>query len=241
MTQLSRREFATLAAAAAAAPFAIGQTPSAAAALTAKELVDRITAADRRAVEGRDRRRPQDRRSLDGGDRHRHDGHGVARGAAAGRRGRRQRRRLEPADVLRQGRRAHAPGAARPGRWTAGRTAPGDPASSACCGAARPGVRGQERVHRHAQARRRASLRPLETARARSAGRRPGPGHGLDEASGGRRSAALRHPADDRRRRWSRRSARASASTAACASSAIRRRACAGSACCPARRRSRRR
>jgi putative NIF3 family GTP cyclohydrolase 1 type 2 len=44
MTQLSRREFATLAAAAAAAPFAIGQAPSAAAALTAKDLLDRITA-----------------------------------------------------------------------------------------------------------------------------------------------------------------------------------------------------
>jgi len=44
MTQLSRREFATLAAAAAAAPFAFGQDPSAAAGLTAKELLDRITA-----------------------------------------------------------------------------------------------------------------------------------------------------------------------------------------------------
>jgi len=45
MTQLSRREFATLAAAAAAAaPFAFGQEPSAAAGLTAKELLDRITA-----------------------------------------------------------------------------------------------------------------------------------------------------------------------------------------------------
>ncbi len=43
MTQLSRREFTTLAAAAAAAPFALGQTASAAA-LTAKELLDRITA-----------------------------------------------------------------------------------------------------------------------------------------------------------------------------------------------------
>jgi putative NIF3 family GTP cyclohydrolase 1 type 2 len=44
MTQLSRREFATLAAAAAAAPFAFGQNPSAAAGLTAKALLDRITA-----------------------------------------------------------------------------------------------------------------------------------------------------------------------------------------------------
>jgi putative NIF3 family GTP cyclohydrolase 1 type 2 len=45
MTQLSRREFAALAAAAAAAaPFAFGQEPSAAAALTAKDLLDRITA-----------------------------------------------------------------------------------------------------------------------------------------------------------------------------------------------------
>ena len=43
MTQLSRREFAALTAAAAAAPFALGTTPSAAA-LTAKELLDRITA-----------------------------------------------------------------------------------------------------------------------------------------------------------------------------------------------------
>jgi putative NIF3 family GTP cyclohydrolase 1 type 2 len=43
MTQLSRREFTTLTAAAAAAPFALGQSPSAAA-LTAKELIDRITA-----------------------------------------------------------------------------------------------------------------------------------------------------------------------------------------------------
>jgi putative NIF3 family GTP cyclohydrolase 1 type 2 len=43
MTQLSRREFAALTAAAAAAPFAFGQTPSAVA-LTAKELIDRITA-----------------------------------------------------------------------------------------------------------------------------------------------------------------------------------------------------
>ena len=43
MTQLSRREFAALTAAAAAAPFAFGETPSAAA-LTAKELLDRITA-----------------------------------------------------------------------------------------------------------------------------------------------------------------------------------------------------
>ena len=42
MTHLSRREFTTLAAAAAAAPFAPGQTASAA--LTAKELIDRITA-----------------------------------------------------------------------------------------------------------------------------------------------------------------------------------------------------
>jgi putative NIF3 family GTP cyclohydrolase 1 type 2 len=44
MTQLSRREFATLAAAAAGASFAFGQEPPAAAALTAKELLDRITA-----------------------------------------------------------------------------------------------------------------------------------------------------------------------------------------------------
>ncbi len=43
MTQLSRREFAVLTAAAAAAPFAFGEAPSAAA-LTAKELLDRITA-----------------------------------------------------------------------------------------------------------------------------------------------------------------------------------------------------
>ena len=43
MTRLSRREFTTLAAAAAASPFALGQTASAAA-LTAKELIDRITA-----------------------------------------------------------------------------------------------------------------------------------------------------------------------------------------------------
>jgi putative NIF3 family GTP cyclohydrolase 1 type 2 len=43
MTQLSRREFAVLTAAAAAAPFALGQA-SAAAAETAKELIDRITA-----------------------------------------------------------------------------------------------------------------------------------------------------------------------------------------------------
>ena len=43
MTQFSRREFTTLTAAAAAAPFALGTTPSAAA-LTAKELLDRITA-----------------------------------------------------------------------------------------------------------------------------------------------------------------------------------------------------
>ena len=43
MTQLSRREFTTLTAAAAAAPFALGQAASAAA-LTAKELIDRITA-----------------------------------------------------------------------------------------------------------------------------------------------------------------------------------------------------
>jgi putative NIF3 family GTP cyclohydrolase 1 type 2 len=44
MTPLSRREFATLAAGAVVAPVAFGQTPSAAATLTAKELVDRITA-----------------------------------------------------------------------------------------------------------------------------------------------------------------------------------------------------
>jgi putative NIF3 family GTP cyclohydrolase 1 type 2 len=43
MTHLSRREFTTLAAAAAAAPFALGQAGSAAA-LTARELIDRITA-----------------------------------------------------------------------------------------------------------------------------------------------------------------------------------------------------
>ena len=43
MTQLSRREFTTLTAAAAVAPFALGQAASAAA-LTAKELIDRITA-----------------------------------------------------------------------------------------------------------------------------------------------------------------------------------------------------
>ena len=43
MTHLSRREFTTLAAAAASAPFALGRTASAAA-LTAKELIDRITA-----------------------------------------------------------------------------------------------------------------------------------------------------------------------------------------------------
>ena len=43
MTRFSRREFTTLAAAAAAAPFALGRTPSAAV-LTAKELIDRITA-----------------------------------------------------------------------------------------------------------------------------------------------------------------------------------------------------
>ena len=44
MTQLSRREFAALAAGAAAAPFALTQTPAAAAALTARELLERITA-----------------------------------------------------------------------------------------------------------------------------------------------------------------------------------------------------
>jgi putative NIF3 family GTP cyclohydrolase 1 type 2 len=43
MTRLSRREFAALTAAAAAAPFAFGEAPSAAA-LTAKDLIDRITA-----------------------------------------------------------------------------------------------------------------------------------------------------------------------------------------------------
>jgi putative NIF3 family GTP cyclohydrolase 1 type 2 len=43
MTQLSRREFASLAAAAAGAPFAFGQAPTAAA-LTARELLERITA-----------------------------------------------------------------------------------------------------------------------------------------------------------------------------------------------------
>jgi len=43
MTQLSRREFAALTAAAAAAPFAFGEAPSAAV-LTAKDLIDRITA-----------------------------------------------------------------------------------------------------------------------------------------------------------------------------------------------------
>jgi putative NIF3 family GTP cyclohydrolase 1 type 2 len=43
MTQLSRREFTTLAAAAAAAPFVLDH-PAAAAALTARELIDRITA-----------------------------------------------------------------------------------------------------------------------------------------------------------------------------------------------------
>ena len=43
MTQLSRREFAALTAAAAAAPFALGQATSAAV-LTARELIDRITA-----------------------------------------------------------------------------------------------------------------------------------------------------------------------------------------------------
>src|SRR3982751_4965984 len=43
MTQLSRREFAALTAAAAAAPFAFGEAPSAAA-ITAKDLIDRITA-----------------------------------------------------------------------------------------------------------------------------------------------------------------------------------------------------
>jgi len=44
MTRLSRREFAALTAAAAAAPFAFGPDASAAAALTAKDLLDRITA-----------------------------------------------------------------------------------------------------------------------------------------------------------------------------------------------------
>ena len=44
MTHLSRREFAALAASAAAAPFVVGRTPSAAAALTAQELIDRIKA-----------------------------------------------------------------------------------------------------------------------------------------------------------------------------------------------------
>jgi putative NIF3 family GTP cyclohydrolase 1 type 2 len=43
MTRLSRREFAALTAAAAAAPFAFGEAPSAAA-LTAKDVIDRITA-----------------------------------------------------------------------------------------------------------------------------------------------------------------------------------------------------
>lgn len=44
MTQLSRREFAALAAGAAVSPFAIGPAPAYAAALTAQELVDRIKA-----------------------------------------------------------------------------------------------------------------------------------------------------------------------------------------------------
>ena len=44
MTQLTRREFAALAAGAAVSPFAIGPSPAHAAALTAQELVDRIKA-----------------------------------------------------------------------------------------------------------------------------------------------------------------------------------------------------
>lgn len=44
MTDLSRREFAALAASAAAAPFVSGRTPSAAAAISAQELIDRIKA-----------------------------------------------------------------------------------------------------------------------------------------------------------------------------------------------------
>jgi putative NIF3 family GTP cyclohydrolase 1 type 2 len=44
MTHLSRREFAALAASAAAAPFVAGRAPSATAALTAQELIDRIKA-----------------------------------------------------------------------------------------------------------------------------------------------------------------------------------------------------
>src|SRR5262245_5933524 len=42
MTPLSRREFGALAVSAAAAPFAFSRTPSAAAAITARDLVERI-------------------------------------------------------------------------------------------------------------------------------------------------------------------------------------------------------
>jgi putative NIF3 family GTP cyclohydrolase 1 type 2 len=44
MTQLTRREFAALAAGAAVSPFAIGSSPAHAAALTAQDLIDRIKA-----------------------------------------------------------------------------------------------------------------------------------------------------------------------------------------------------
>jgi putative NIF3 family GTP cyclohydrolase 1 type 2 len=44
MTQLSRREFAALAASAAVSPLAIGPTPARAASITAQELIDRIKA-----------------------------------------------------------------------------------------------------------------------------------------------------------------------------------------------------
>ena len=114
MTRLSRREFAALTAAAAAAPFALGR-PASAAALTAKDLIDRITAqigvpwkAD--TVDGLKAGDPGDRRH-----RRRHHRDGDDGRAAAGGEGRRQRGDLEPADVLRQDGRADAAGAARPG------------------------------------------------------------------------------------------------------------------------------
>ena len=180
MTQLSRREFTTLTAAAAAAPFALGQAASAAA-LTAKELIDRITA--QIGVPWK----PDTVDGLKAGD-----PATVVTGVVT--------TAMATMAVLQQAVKAganvvissqptfyartdatDAAGAARPW-WRSSRRSPA--AALRGRGAGRSRVHRQERVHRSAQAGDRQAERSLAAARARPARGRPGAGDGLDEAPG---------------------------------------------------------
>ena len=220
MADLSRREFAALAGAAAAAPFVCARDVSGAAAITAEEVIERIRKNigvewKPDSVDTREGRRSVHHRH---GDRDHLDG--DAGRAPAGREGRRQHRHHRTADVLRAG-------------PTCRRRPPAAERRIQRGSASRSRVHREARVHHQEQPRRLPPERPLATAPARSARAGPRDRARLVEVSVRRRSAALRDSCAHARRAGEPCEETRCGREAASASSAIPQPRCGGSALLP--------